>query len=54
MLFRSVMRVPAAADRAACEARALAEENVLRFISGKHVRKIIVVPGKLVNVVVAE
>ena len=32
---------------------ALADENVSRFIDGKDVRKIIVVPGRLVNIVVA-
>ena len=31
---------------------ALADENVQRFVDGKEVRKVIVVPGRLVNVVV--
>jgi leucyl-tRNA synthetase len=35
------------------EALALADENVKRFIEGKAVKKVIVVPGKLVNVVAA-
>ncbi len=30
----------------------MAEENVRRFIDGKAVKKVIVVPGKLVNIVV--
>jgi leucyl-tRNA synthetase len=51
---RAVVRVPVNADKAACEALALAEDNVQRFVSGKALRKVIVVPGKLVNVVVAE
>ncbi|MDF1818997.1 MAG: leucine--tRNA ligase [Immundisolibacteraceae bacterium] len=34
------------------EAAALANDNVARFIDGKPVRKVIVVPGKLVNIVV--
>jgi leucyl-tRNA synthetase len=34
------------------EKAALADENVQRFIDGKAIRKVIVVPGKLVNVVV--
>jgi leucyl-tRNA synthetase len=34
------------------EKAALAEPNVIKFIDGKTVRKVIVVPGKLVNVVV--
>ena len=47
-------RVSVAADAAKddIEAAALADENVLRFIDGKDVRKVIVVPGRLVNVVV--
>ena len=47
-------RVSVAADAAKddIEAVALADENVQRFIDGKDVRKVIVVPGRLVNVVV--
>jgi leucyl-tRNA synthetase len=33
-------------------AAALAEENVARFVAGRAVRKVIVVPGRLVNIVV--
>jgi len=33
-------------------ATALAEENVARFVAGRAVRKVIVVPGRLVNIVV--
>jgi leucyl-tRNA synthetase len=33
-------------------AAALAEENVARFVAGREVRKVIVVPGRLVNIVV--
>jgi leucyl-tRNA synthetase len=51
---RAVVAVPAGADKATCEAAALAEANVRRFTEGATVRKIIVVPGKLVNVVVTE
>ncbi|MGE0486748.1 MAG: leucine--tRNA ligase [Gammaproteobacteria bacterium] len=51
---RAVVAVPADADKAACEAAALADTNVRRFTEGATLRKIIVVPGKLVNVVVAE
>jgi leucyl-tRNA synthetase len=40
------------ADRNTIEAQALADENVIRFIDGNTVRKIIVVPGRLVNIVV--
>jgi leucyl-tRNA synthetase len=33
-------------------AAALAEENVARFVAGRAVRKVIVVPGRLVNIVI--
>ena len=48
---RGKVTVPADADRAAVEAAALDHENVRRFIDGVAVRKVVVVPGKLVNVV---
>ena len=51
---RAVVQVAADADKAACEQAALADDNVARFTEGKTVRKIIVVPGKLVNIVVQE
>jgi leucyl-tRNA synthetase len=50
---RARMEVPADADKAALEAAALAQENAQRFMEGKTLRKVIVVPGKLVNIVVA-
>ncbi|MDV6318728.1 leucine--tRNA ligase [Chromohalobacter sp. HP20-39] len=49
--LRARLDVPAAADKAAIEARALEAENVRRHTEGKTVRKVIVVPGKLVNIV---
>jgi len=48
---RGKIRVPAEAEREAIEAAALANENVQRFIQGQTVRKVIVVPGKLINIV---
>ncbi len=51
--LRGRVSVPAGAAREAIEAAALGNENVQRFVEGKAVRKVIVVPGKLVNVVVA-
>jgi leucyl-tRNA synthetase len=48
----TVIRVPAEADSAAVEATALADEKVKARIAGKTVAKIIVVPGKTVNLVV--
>ena len=50
--LRARMQVAADADREAVEAAALEQENAQRFIEGKSVRKVIVVPGKLVNIVV--
>ncbi|APZ44674.1 leucine--tRNA ligase [Acidihalobacter ferrooxydans] len=51
--LRGQIEVAADADQAAIESAALAEPNAIRFIAGKTVRKIIVVPGRLVNVVAA-
>ncbi len=48
---RSKMEVSADADRDTIEAAALEDENARRFIADATVRKIIVVPGKLVNIV---
>jgi leucyl-tRNA synthetase len=50
--LRGQIRVPAQADRAAVEAAALADATVQKFVSGNPVKKLVVVPGKLVNVVV--
>jgi leucyl-tRNA synthetase len=50
--LRDVIKVPANADNAAVEAAAKASEKVQPFIAGKTIRKIIVVPRKLVNIVV--
>jgi len=50
--LRGTIEVAADADRQAIEQTALTEENVVRHIGGQAVKKIIVVPGKLVNIVV--
>ena len=50
--LRGKMQIDADADRDSCEAAALANEQVLRFIADSPVRKVIVVPGKLVNIVI--
>jgi leucyl-tRNA synthetase len=47
-----VVRVAADADAKAIEAAALADEKVHARIAGKTVVKLILVPGKLVNLVV--
>ena len=44
--------VAAGADKATIEAAALANEEYQKFAEGKAPKKIIVVPGRLVNVVV--
>ena len=48
---RAKMQVDANADKASMEAVALEQENVQRFLDNVTVRKVIVVPGKLVNIV---
>ncbi|MBS0365147.1 MAG: leucine--tRNA ligase [Proteobacteria bacterium] len=50
--LRGRVTVPAQADEATVRAAALADEQVRRFLADKPVRRVIVVPGKLVNVVV--
>lgn len=49
--LRGQIEVPASATREAVEAAARGNENVLRFTEGLTIRKVIVVPGKLVNIV---
>ena len=44
--------VPADADVKAVEAAALADEKIKALIGDKPVRKVIVVPGRIVNIVV--
>jgi leucyl-tRNA synthetase len=50
--LRGRIAVPVGADEAAVRAAALADANVQKFVADAAVRKVIVVPGKLVNVVV--
>jgi leucyl-tRNA synthetase len=50
--LRARLSVAVDASNEAIEAEALADENVQRFIDGKAVRKVIVVPGRLVSIVV--
>ncbi|MCB1918399.1 MAG: leucine--tRNA ligase [Candidatus Competibacteraceae bacterium] len=49
--LRGQIEVPVNARREAIEQAAQSESNVQRFVDGKPIRKIIIVPGKLVNVV---
>jgi leucyl-tRNA synthetase len=50
--LRGNIRIAKAAGREAIEAAALANEQVQKFVAGLAVKKIVVVPGRLVNVVV--
>jgi leucyl-tRNA synthetase len=50
--LRDVIKVPTNADNAALEAAAKASEKVQQFIAGKTIKKVIVVPKKLVNIAV--
>jgi len=50
--LRETLELPKDTDRAEVEARALALDKVQRAIDGRPVRKVIVVPNRIVNVVV--
>jgi leucyl-tRNA synthetase len=50
--MRGAIRVPAAADKGAIEAAALASPEFARFGEGRPAKKVVIVPGRLVNVVV--
>jgi leucyl-tRNA synthetase len=49
--LRGAIRVPAGADKATIEAAALGHEMFAKFAEGAAPKKVIVVPGRLVNVV---
>jgi len=50
--LRGKLRVPAGADHAAIEAAARASAEVARHAAGAPLKKVVIVPGRLVNVVV--
>jgi leucyl-tRNA synthetase len=50
--LRGHISVPVNSDEAAVRSAALADDKVRRFVADKPVRRVIVVPGKLVNVVI--
>ena len=50
--LRSLIKVATDAERKIVEETALADDNVKRFLEGVAIVKIIVVPGKIVNIVV--
>ena len=49
--LRGQIQVPVDAERSVIEQAALADAHVQRFIDGQPIRKIVIAPGKLVNVV---
>lgn len=49
--LRGKFRVAAEADRATIETQAIASPDVQRHVAGKTIRKVVVVPGRLVNIV---
>ena len=50
--LRGSVKVPAGADKAAIEAAALANPEFAKFSEGKAPQKVVIVPGRLVNIVV--
>ena len=51
--LRDVIKVPADMQQSEIEAAAMRSEKIKPFVDGKTVKKIVVVPKKLVNIVVA-
>jgi leucyl-tRNA synthetase len=49
--LRDVIKIPADADNAVIEAAAKASERVQLFIAGKSIKKVIIVPKKMVNLI---
>ena len=49
--LRGKIRVPSTADKAAIEAAARASAEVAKYTGGAPIKRLVVVPGKLVNVV---
>ncbi|HQT31801.1 MAG: leucine--tRNA ligase [Hydrogenophilales bacterium 28-61-11] len=50
--LRGQIRVAVSADKASIEAAALASESVQKYLEGQPPKKVVVVPGRLVNIVV--
>jgi leucyl-tRNA synthetase len=50
--LRGHLQVPASASREEIESAAVNHEAVLKFANGQKAKKVVVVPGRLVNVVV--
>lgn len=52
--LRSRIRIPHYADKTEIESQVLADEKVVAHLQAEHIKKIIHVPGKLVNIVTGE
>ena len=50
--LRGSVMVPSGASREAIEALALASDTFVNFAAGASAKKVIVVPGRLVNIVI--
>ena len=50
--LRGQMRIAATADKTTIEAAALANESVQKYLEGQPPKKVVVVPGRLVNIVI--
>jgi leucyl-tRNA synthetase len=50
--IKARLMVPAKADSASIEALALAHADVVAAIAGRPIKKVVVVPGRMVNIVV--
>ncbi len=49
--LRATIQLPANADKETAEKLAMADDNVIRTLEGQTVKKVIVVPGRIVNIV---
>jgi leucyl-tRNA synthetase len=50
--LRGSIRVPRQADKSTIENLAMTNANVQKFVAGQNVKKVVVVPGRLVNLVI--
>ncbi len=50
--LRSRIQVAREADRTAIEHAAMADESVQKMVAGQSIKKIVIVPGKLINIVI--
>ncbi|MGB5631872.1 MAG: leucine--tRNA ligase, partial [Waterburya sp.] len=51
---RGTIQVPAGSDKSALEKHATESDIAQRYLEGKEIKKVIIVPNKLVNFVVAK